>query len=249
MFDNVQRGTPLVCQQCNKTYYLKDSSKIKRSKYCSNPCKYTASRINDLYPNKNERYARKHGITKFGSPEYLQKMSETTKVGMQKPEAQKKMHAKRSPLSNDHKSKISKKLAGRMPSNMQFSNNGYGHFQNGDYENSKGTMYFRSKWEANIALYLDFLVVHGDVASWEFEPEYFVFDQIRHGTTRYLPDFKVTNKDGTVEYWEVKGYMDARSKTKLKRMKKYYPQIKLVLLDKDVYNSIKKNFGKLLKFY
>lgn len=130
-----------------------------------------------------------------------------------------------------------------------FTNTMEGKFQNGDYENSKGTMYFRSKWEANIALYLDFLVKNKQIKDWEYEAQYFVFDQIRHGTTRYLPDFKITNNNGSFEYWEVKGYMDARSKTKLKRMAKYYPNIKLVLIEKDFYNDIKKKLGKGLKFY
>ena len=76
-----------------------------------------------------------------------------------------------------------------------------------------------------------------------------MFDKIRHGTTRYLPDFKVTNNNLAVEFWEVKGYMDSRSKTKLKRMAKYYPDVKLVLVDSMYYNDIKKKLGTVLHFY
>lgn len=124
-----------------------------------------------------------------------------------------------------------------------------GKFQHGDYENSKGTMYFRSKWEANYALYLDFLIKNKQIRDWEYEAAFFTFDKIRHGTTRYMPDFKVTNNNGSIEYHEIKGYMDARSKTKLKRMAKYYPQVKLILIEKDAYNDIKKKVGKMLNFY
>lgn len=124
-----------------------------------------------------------------------------------------------------------------------------GRFQSGDYENSKGTMYFRSKWEANYALYLDFLVKNRQIAEWEYEAQYFEFDKIRHGTTRYLPDFKVTLLNGKFEYHEVKGYMDSRSKTKLKRMAKYHPEIKLILIDGDAYKDIKKKIGKMCNFY
>jgi hypothetical protein len=130
-----------------------------------------------------------------------------------------------------------------------FTNTMEGKFQQGDYENSKGTMYFRSKWEANVALYLDFLVKNKQIKDWEYEAEFFVFDKIRHGTTRYLPDFRVTLNNGKFEYWEVKGYMDARSKTKLKRMAKYHPNIKIVLIDGEFYKDIKKKVGKICKFY
>jgi len=63
------------------------------------------------------------------------------------------------------------------------------------------------------------------------------------------PDFKIINFDDTFEYWEVKGYMDSKSKTKIKRMAKYYPDIKLKIIDRDIYMDIKKKLGKMLKFY
>jgi len=133
---------------------------------------------------------------------------------------------------------------------MNFYGNGsYPNVQRGEYENSKGTMYFRSKWEANYALVLDFLVKHGEIKSWEYENKTFVFDKVEFGTRRYMPDFEITNNDGGIEYHEIKGYMDGRSKTKLRRMKKYYPDIQLVLVEKDEYNAYKKQLGKLLNFY
>ena len=39
--------------------------------------------------------------------------------------------------------------------------------------------------------------------------------------------------------------MDSKSKTKLRRMKKYYPEVKLLVVQKDEYNSIKK-WSKLI---
>ena len=125
----------------------------------------------------------------------------------------------------------------------------YSHIQSGEYENSKGTMHFRSKWEANIALYLDFLVKQKEIKSWEYEPDRFVFASIMFGTRSFIPDFKVKNNDGSFEYWEVKGYMDGRSKTKLKRLSKYYPEIKLILIDEDYYNNLKNKIGKALHWY
>ncbi len=91
--------------------------------------------------------------------------------------------------------------------------------------------YCRSMWEGNFGRWLEYQVKHKMIKSWEHEPQTFWFLDIKRGVRSYLPDFKVTNLDGT-HYWvEVKGYMDSKSRTKLKRMEKYYPQEKIVLID------------------
>lgn len=105
--------------------------------------------------------------------------------------------------------------------------------------------YFRSSWEANYARYLNWLIEHDEIAGWEYEVETFEFP-VNRGNVRYLPDFKITNNDGSVEYHEVKGYMDKNSAVKLKRMAKYYPDVKLILIDKPVYESIKKQMQKMI---
>jgi hypothetical protein len=102
-------------------------------------------------------------------------------------------------------------------------------------------LYVRSSWEANYARYLNWLVIQEQIRKWEYEADTFVFEAIKRGTRSYLPDFKITNMDGTIEYHEVKGWMDQKSKTKLARMTKYYPGIKLILIGKDEYYAIKKS--------
>lgn len=124
-----------------------------------------------------------------------------------------------------------------------------GKFKSGKYQVGNKEYHFRSSWEANYALYLQFLREQGEIKKWEFEADFFDFKEIRHGTTRYLPDFKVTNNDDSVEYFEIKGYMDSRSRTKLTRMAKYFPDVKLTLVDADDYKDLKRKVGKLLKFY
>ncbi len=109
--------------------------------------------------------------------------------------------------------------------------------------------YYRSKWEANYARYLEFLKINGNISFWEHEPETFWFEKIKRGTRSYLPDFKVTNNDGSIEYHEVKGWMDDRSKTKLSRMKKYYPEIKLILIDAKQYKLIEKQMSKIVPLW
>lgn len=119
----------------------------------------------------------------------------------------------------------------------------------GTYDINGKKMFFRSLWEVNYALYLDFLIKQKQIKKWEFEIDTFWFEKIRRGVRSYKPDFKVFKNDNTFEYHEVKGWMDAKSKTKLKRMAKYYPEIKLILIEKDSYYDIRKKIGKIAGFY
>lgn len=105
------------------------------------------------------------------------------------------------------------------------------------YEVGGREMYFRSRWEYLYAEYLEFLKMNGQIRNWRFEPKFFEFP-VAHGTTRYLPDFEITELDGETWYAEVKGYFDQKSKTKLKRMARYYPDVKLVLVQGDFIKSI-----------
>lgn len=92
-------------------------------------------------------------------------------------------------------------------------------------------IYARSRWEANYARYLEFQKLWGVIADWAHEPETFWFEKIKRGCRSYLPDFRITNNDGSVEYHEVKGWMDDRSKTKIRRMAKYHPTVVLIVRD------------------
>ncbi len=87
-------------------------------------------------------------------------------------------------------------------------------------------IYARSIWEANFARYLQWCQV-----PWAHEPRTFWFKGIRRGVCSYLPDFRATSLNGKIVYYEVKGYMDKKSATKLKRMKKYYPDIEIHVID------------------
>ena len=101
--------------------------------------------------------------------------------------------------------------------------------------------YYRSKWEANYARYLEYLKQEKYIKDWEHEPKTFWFLAIKRGVRSYLPDFKVWKIDGK-HYWvEVKGYMDAKSKTKIKRFQKYYPKEELQVKDSNwfKYNASK----------
>jgi hypothetical protein len=101
--------------------------------------------------------------------------------------------------------------------------------------------FFRSKWEANYARWLELLKASGKIRSWEHEPETFWFEGVRRGTVSYLPDFRVTRPDGSVEYHEVKGWMTPRSRTAIRRMAKYHPGVKLLVIDKTQYQRLSRD--------
>lgn len=73
--------------------------------------------------------------------------------------------------------------------------------------------FFRSNWEANVARWFN----HEGI-NWQYEPKVFIFEGIKKGTVSYCPDFAVD--DGWVE---VKGFLDSRGRTAIRRFKKYYP--------------------------
>jgi len=101
--------------------------------------------------------------------------------------------------------------------------------------------YFRSSWEANIARYYNYLGIE-----WEFEPKTFVFENIKRGSVSYTPDFYLPKEDKWVE---VKGWMDSKSKTKLKRFEKQYPEEykKLQLITQKEYEEIKRKVSMFIK--
>jgi len=106
-----------------------------------------------------------------------------------------------------------------------------------------GGQFFRSNYEANYARYLNFIMsndLNCDIAKWEFEPDTFQFHKIKKGTRFYTPDFKVYLKDGHIEYHEVKGWDYPKGITARKRFAKYYPHLKLLVIDGDFFKAIKR---------
>lgn len=107
----------------------------------------------------------------------------------------------------------------------------------GWHEISGRKFYFKSDWEVKFAKFLQFLKEQKHIHEWEYEPQTFWFDEIKRGIRSYLPDFKIINLDATYYWVEVKGYMDRKSRTKIKRFKKYYPQEQLVVIDKEWFDK------------
>jgi hypothetical protein len=79
-----------------------------------------------------------------------------------------------------------------------------------------GGQFFRSKTEANFARFLNAINM-----LWEYESKTFYFDGIKRGCLSYTPDFYCVTEN---RWFEVKGWMDVPSITRLKRFKKYHPE-------------------------
>lgn len=96
----------------------------------------------------------------------------------------------------------------------------------------------RSEWEHQYAIILERRKALKIIIDWEHEPDTFWFNKIKRGARSYTPDFKVTYASGEVEYHEIKGWMDDRSKTKIKRMRIYHPKVKLIVIEGPEYKRI-----------
>lgn len=97
---------------------------------------------------------------------------------------------------------------------------------------------YRSAMEANYARYLNWLLAQGELMAWEYEPRTFYFPDQKRGATSYTPDFLLHWPDVTCdgqattreEWIETKGWLDAKSRGKLRKLAKYFPEIEIRLL-------------------
>lgn len=142
--------------------------------------------------------------------------------------------------------KVAKKRIVATRANPLAQKTGYPACKRGWTEVGGQRVFFRSSWERNYAFYLQWMIDRGEIAKWEHEPETFWFEKIKRGVRSYLPDFRVTLPCGAIEYHEVKGWMDQKSKTKIKRLAKYYPSIKLVVVDTARYKAISKTASSIV---
>jgi hypothetical protein len=81
----------------------------------------------------------------------------------------------------------------------------------------------KNRYEQNYAAFLTFLGL-----DWQYEPRKFIFEKIQSGVRVFTPDFYLPHAQ---EFHETKGYMDRRSATQIRRLKKYYPEVTLIVVD------------------
>lgn len=173
-------------------------------------------------------------LGKTHSDENKKRMSERFAKMWEDPNSQVNSQEYRQILSD----RASKSMAERRVNNPTSV---YSNCKKGTIEIGGKVFFARSSWEANIAAYYEFLKSKNEIKDWMHEPETFWFEKIRRGVRSYLPDFKIINHDDSFYFVEVKGWMDAKSKTKIKRMAIYYPSIKLDIIGESRYKGIAKN--------
>lgn len=132
--------------------------------------------------------------------------------------------------SQEHRERLSENAIKHVVPRLQKGESMYSRAAHGKRADLDGR-YFRSRWEANYARYLRLLQSQGNITAWDYECQTFWFEGIKRGTRSYTPDFKVTLPDGRHEWHEVKGWMDPKSKTRLERMRRYYPAERVVLIE------------------
>lgn len=96
------------------------------------------------------------------------------------------------------------------------------------------TCYFRSHYEVYYARFLELLKQQNKIWNWEYDSPTFYFEGIKRGVTNTKLDFTVyMSENEPPTYVEVKGDWDNKSLTRIKRFKKYYPELKLALIDNE----------------
>lgn len=102
-------------------------------------------------------------------------------------------------------------------------------------------VFVRSRWEANMCAYYEFLKQNRSILDWEYEPTTFWFEGIKRGTNNYKPDFKITESETSSYYVEVKGYWEKKDSVKQARMAKYHPNIVMRYIKQEQYMNIARN--------
>lgn len=169
------------------------------------------------------------------TPETLARLGQASRYAWADPKSKFNTDAHKQKLSDNMIKNIA---AGKMRS-------GYSRSRGGKRDDL-GSVYFRSAWEANYARYLNFLLAKGELVGWQYEPKTFIFEKIKRGTRAYTPDFLIQRPDGGQEWHEVKGWMDAKSKTRLARFARYYPHEKLIVVDAVWFKAANTTIGRML---
>lgn len=80
---------------------------------------------------------------------------------------------------------------------------------------------YKSKWESQYAQELEFRKLAKDIKDWEYEPAdarvlltEWQWVGKRKSRASYMPDFRITHNDGSIEMVEVKGYLWKKDKIK-----------------------------------
>jgi len=111
--------------------------------------------------------------------------------------------------------------------------------------------YFINRMEADYFRYLTWLKQQNKIKDFKHQPPEFDFTvvaKVRRGPCSfYKPDFLVEELNGQSYYVETKGYLDRKSQTKLKRMGKYFRNVRVVVVQTRDMAEIETAVGGLIE--
>lgn len=93
---------------------------------------------------------------------------------------------------------------------------------------------FYSRWEANFARILNLLNI-----KWQFQPRTFDLGSQKYTPDFYLPEYNI--------FIEIKNFLSDFSIERDQKFRKFYPDIKLLLITKEEYLDLQSNFAPLIK--
>jgi hypothetical protein len=219
-----------VCLKCKKVFRV--HTKAPNAQCCSRQC--NGSMIGKTSMGINRR--------KQPCIHVVEKQCKTCGIGFRSAQSSKRIYcsSKCSANDNEMQSRRIETLNSKPRPTM------YSSARKGWVEFAEKRIFARSRWEANYARYLEWMKSIGEILEWDHEPRTFWFEKIKRGVRSYLPDFRVVMKSGAVEWHEVKGWMDSKSATKIKRMAKYYPKETLRIFSTPWFKDATRNLAGII---
>lgn len=224
--DKMGRTKQFICRKA-KQFGLTDISRRKKL-------------LANYKPQKPDWTKRPHPRGMFGkkhTKETLERISEINKINQQKISS-----------NQDKRADIIKRMIETKHARGNLVNpRPHTTWKSGWREIGGKRKYFRSKWEANYARYLELLKEQKQIKEWQHEAKVFWFSGIKRGCVSFLPDFEITELSDKKVYHEVKGWMDDRSKTKIRRMGIYYPETVLRIIDATWFKANNRKLMPIIK--
>lgn len=100
---------------------------------------------------------------------------------------------------------------------------------------------FKSNWEFNIALLLEYLKMIGDIDYWKYEFDVFNFPDNEYFILSYTTDFTIYKNDEK-HIIELKGWFDERSRKKIELVNRFFPEEKVEVWDENEYYRLQKEY-------
>lgn len=224
------RSKPNICRYAKEKGWTNPKLKDEELNVCSVCPSLTRNKYFCSIACKKTTFKEKKVYNKMGSEAQRKVSSENMKKMWANPNS--KLN------SEEYRQKISDRMSKQMVGRIKSSADNYSRTKKGwaEFDNGK-RCYFRSGWELKYANFLETLKKSKAIKDWTYEEDTFWFEKIKRGVRSYTPDFKIYFNDDSYEYHEVKGWMDPKSKTKIKRFEKYYPLESLTIIDQAAMKS------------